>query len=91
MNDIIFSSTSQSLVNYFSDTMQSEFEMSMMGELSYFLRLQVKPLDKGLFISQSKYTEGLVHKFGLEKAKHARRPMSTIVKLAHDPEGINVD
>lgn len=91
VDDIIFGSTSPSLVKYFSNTMQSEFEMSMMGELSYFLGLQVKQLHTGMFISQSKYAKGLVSKFGLESAKHARTPMSTTVKLARDSEGNDVD
>lgn len=91
VDDIIFGSTSHSLLNEFSDFMQKEFEMSMMGELTYFLGLQVRQLDHGIFVSQTKYTLGLVKKFGLEFAKHSRTPMSTTTKLSKDTDGVSVD
>lgn len=80
VDDINFGSTSHSLVNEFSDSMQKESEMSMMGEVTYFLGLQVRQLDNGIFVSQTKYALGLVKKFGLELAKHSRTPMSTTTK-----------
>ncbi|KAG5555080.1 hypothetical protein RHGRI_012571 [Rhododendron griersonianum] len=91
VDDIIFGSTSPTLVNEFSDFMQSEFEMSMMGELAYFLGLQVRQLEHGMFVSQTKYALNLVKKFGLESAKHSRTPMSTTTKLSKDLDGIFVD
>ncbi|XP_022843421.1 uncharacterized protein LOC111366976 [Olea europaea var. sylvestris] len=63
----------------------------MVGELSYFLGLQVKQTDCGLFILQSKYAKDLVKRFGLDSMKHTRTPMSTNVKLGHDPTSKNVD
>ncbi|KAF7126654.1 hypothetical protein RHSIM_Rhsim11G0023400 [Rhododendron simsii] len=55
-------------------------------------RKQVRDeVDKGLFISQSNYAKGLVSKFGLESAKHARTPMSTTTKLARDSENTDID
>ncbi|XP_022849865.1 uncharacterized protein LOC111371953 [Olea europaea var. sylvestris] len=57
----------------------------MVGELSYFLGLQVKQTDCGLFISQSKYAKNLVKRFGLDSKEHKRTPMSTSIKLGHDP------
>ncbi|XP_022883408.1 uncharacterized protein LOC111400215 [Olea europaea var. sylvestris] len=70
---------------------RDEFEMSMVGELSYFLGLQVKQTDCGLFISQSKYAKDLVKRFDLDSKKHTRTPMSTNVKLGHDPTSKSVD
>ena len=65
--------------------MKSQFEMSMMGELNYFLGLKVKQMDKWIFISQFKYARDLIKKkFDLENAKHARTPMSTSIKLSKD-------
>ncbi|XP_022868004.1 uncharacterized protein LOC111387663 [Olea europaea var. sylvestris] len=65
--------------------------MSMVGELSYFLGLQVKQSDYGLFNSQSKYAKDLVKRFGLDSKKYTRTPMSTSAKLGHDPIGRSVD
>ena len=71
--------------------MKRQFEISMMGELNYFLGLQAKQMDKGIFISQSKYARDLVKKFGLKNSKHARTPMSTSLNLSKDASGKNVD
>jgi hypothetical protein len=59
--------------------MNQEFEMSMIGELNYFLGLQVKQTAKGIFISQSKYAKDLVKHFGLDEKSRALTPMSTSV------------
>ncbi|KAK6122069.1 hypothetical protein DH2020_044192 [Rehmannia glutinosa] len=56
--------------------MQSKFEMSMMGELTFFLGLQVKQLKDGTFISQTKYTRDLMKKFGMEEKSSVKIPMS---------------
>jgi hypothetical protein len=57
--------------------MSKEFEMSMIGELSFFLGLQIKQLKDGIFISQSKYLKYMLKKFGLENAKPIKTPMAT--------------
>jgi hypothetical protein len=57
--------------------MSKEFEMSMIGELSFFLGLQIKQLKDGIFISQSKYLKDMLKKFGLENAKPIKTPMAT--------------
>ena len=67
VDDIIFGSTNDSLCKEFSQDMQNEFEMSMMGELNFFLGLQIKQTKNGIFISQSKYCKELINKFGMEK------------------------
>jgi hypothetical protein len=58
--------------------MMQKFEMSMMGELNYFLGFQVKQLKEGTFISQTKYTQDLLKRFGMMDAKPAKRPMGTV-------------
>ncbi|CAM8925893.1 unnamed protein product [Rhodiola kirilowii] len=68
VNDIAFGSNSQKMVDEFVAQMQSEFKMSMVGEMNYFLGLQVVQSKEGFFLTQSKYARKLVKKFGLDKA-----------------------
>ncbi|XP_062026458.1 uncharacterized mitochondrial protein AtMg00810-like [Rosa rugosa] len=91
VDDIVFGSTSKYLVNEFQSVMESEFEMSMCGELTFFLGLQVKQLDSSIFLSQTKYAENLIKKFGLESKKVVNNPMSTTTKLSEDPHGKTID
>ena len=77
VDDIIFGSTNQKSCEEFSRVMTQKFEMSMMGELSYFLGFQVKQLKDGTFISQTKYTQDLIKRFGMKDAKPAKTPMGT--------------
>ena len=71
--------------------MQLEFEMSSMGELNFFLGLQIKQLQDGNFICQAKYAKELVKKFGLEDSKVCNTPMTTTTKLDKDDQGKSVD
>jgi len=91
VDDIIFGATLDSLAHEFSEEMKQEFEMSMIGELNYFLGLQVKQNTEGIFISQSKYTKDLVKWFGLDGKSRARTPMGTSVKISSDLAGKYVD
>ncbi|CAM8956687.1 unnamed protein product [Rhodiola kirilowii] len=65
--------------------------MSMVGEMNYFLGLQVIQKDDGIFISQSKYTKNLIKKFDLEKASRKRTPAATHLKITKDDAGTKVD
>jgi hypothetical protein len=71
--------------------MMNRFEMSMMGELKYFLGFQVKQLKEGTFLCQTMYTQDMLKKFGMEKAKHAKTPMSSNGHLDLNEEGKPVD
>ena len=71
--------------------MQKEFEMSLMGQLNYFLGLQVKQPPRGLFISQEKYTHELLKKFKFEDFKSKATPMANGVKLGADDKGKIID
>jgi hypothetical protein len=62
---IIFGSTNKSWVDEFSRIMTKRFEMSMMGELKFFLDFQIKQLKDGRFISQTKYTNDMLKKFDI--------------------------
>ncbi|GJU08776.1 retrovirus-related pol polyprotein from transposon TNT 1-94 [Tanacetum coccineum] len=91
VDDIIFGSTSQNLCDDFAKIMHDEFEMSMMGELNFFLGLQIKQMEDGIFFNQSKYIKEMLKKFGLEDSKPTKTPMSTEIKLTKDDEANSVD
>ncbi|WJX52062.1 hypothetical protein P8452_38206 [Trifolium repens] len=82
---------SDTMVQHFVKQMQSEFEMSLVGELTYFLGFQIKQMEDTIFISQSKYARNIVKKFGMDNATHKRTPAPTHLKLTKDEKGINVD
>nr|GEU67287.1 retrovirus-related Pol polyprotein from transposon TNT 1-94 [Tanacetum cinerariifolium] len=63
---------------------QDKFEMSMMGELNFFLGLQIKQMEYGIFFNYSKYIKVMLKKFGLEDSKPTKTPMSTEIKLTKD-------
>ena len=91
VDDIIFGSTDPSLCDKFSKLMKSRFEMSMMGELNYFLGLQVKQMEEGIFINQAKYTKDLIRKFGVYGKSSVQIPMNTSIRMEPDSEGKDVD
>jgi hypothetical protein len=71
--------------------MMQKFEMSMMGELNYFLGFQVKQIKEGTFISQTKYTQDLLKRLGMKDAKPAKTPMGTDGHLDLNKGGKSVD
>ncbi|KAG7547174.1 Zinc finger CCHC-type [Arabidopsis suecica] len=91
VDDIVFGSTKTELVNKFVKTMTTEFEMSMVGELNYFLGLQITQSAEGIFISQSTYAKNLIKRFDMQTSKTARTPLSTASKLTKDEAGQAVD
>jgi hypothetical protein len=91
VDDIIFGSTNEKFCEEFSKVMTNRFEMSMMGELKYFLGFQVKQLKEGTFLCQAKYTQDMLKQFVMEKAKHAKTPMSSNGHLDLNEEGKSVD
>lgn len=91
VDDIVFGGMSAKIVDLFVRQMQSEFEMSMVGELNFFLGFQIKQMNDGIFISQSKYAKNIVKKFGIDKSSHKRTPAATHVKLTKDESGESVD
>ncbi|GJS31016.1 putative ribonuclease H-like domain-containing protein [Tanacetum coccineum] len=75
VDDIIFGSTKSSMVKDFEDLMQKEFKMSSMGELTFFLGLQVKQSNGGIFLSQDKYVKDILNKFDFRTIKPASTPI----------------
>jgi len=91
VDDIIFGGSSHALVSKFADLMSREFEMSMMGELTLFLGLQIKQTHQGTFVHQGKYMKDILKKFNMGEAKPLSTPISTTTALDADEEGEAMD
>jgi hypothetical protein len=91
VHDIIFGGSSHSLVSRFQEMMESEFQMSMMGELTFFLGIQVKQTEQGTFVHQAKYTKDQIMKFNMAKLKPVSTLMSSVASLGPDEDGDAVD
>ncbi|GJW26983.1 putative ribonuclease H-like domain-containing protein [Tanacetum coccineum] len=91
VDDIIFGSTKKSLCTNFEQIMHKRFQMSSMGELTFFLGLQVKQKEDGIFISQDKYVGEILKKFGFSSIRTASTPMETNKALTKDKDGEDVD
>ncbi|GKA46832.1 putative ribonuclease H-like domain-containing protein [Tanacetum coccineum] len=91
VDDIIFGSTTQSMCTEFEDCMHKRFQMSSMGELTFFLGLQVKQQPDGIFISQDKYVADILKKFDFCSIKTATTPIVSNKPLVKDEDGVDVD
>ncbi|KAJ9547140.1 hypothetical protein OSB04_019683 [Centaurea solstitialis] len=91
VDDIIFGSTNPELCTKFSKIMETEFEMSMMRELNFFLGIQVKQNPDGIFINQSKYIKDMLKKFNMTDCSPIKTPMPTGNLLGPDLAGKPVD
>ena len=91
VDDIIFGRTNKEFREEFGNMMANEFEMSMIGELSYFLGLQIKQLKNGTFMSQGKYIKDMLKKIGIDDAKSTSTPIGTNGSLDSDTIGNMVD
>ena len=87
VDDIIFGSINELLCKEFSLCMSKEFEMSMMGELKYFLGLQIKQNEEEIFINQAKYVKDLLKRFTIDNLKTKSTLMSTTIKHDKDEKG----
>jgi hypothetical protein len=86
VDDIVFSGSSYSLVARFAKDMSKEFEMSMMGELQFFLGLHIKQTKKGTFVHQAKYTKDILKMFKMDDSKPLLTLMSTTTALDMDED-----
>ncbi|GKB87835.1 putative ribonuclease H-like domain-containing protein [Tanacetum coccineum] len=91
VDDIIFGSTKKTLCLEFEQMMHKRFQMSSMGELTFFLGLQVQQKEDGIFISQDKYVADILKKFDYVTVKTASTPMEPNKALVKDEEADNVD
>jgi hypothetical protein len=91
VDDIIFGSTNKTFCDGFSKIMTDRFDMSNLGELTFFLGFQIKQVEDGTFLSQTKYTRDLLKKFGMDKAKPIKIPMDINNHLDLDMGDTSVD
>nr|GEU32610.1 uncharacterized mitochondrial protein AtMg00810-like [Tanacetum cinerariifolium] len=84
-------STFQEMCTEFEKMMHKKFQMSSMGELTFFLGPQVKQKEDGIFISQDKYVNEILNKFGFSDVKTASTPIETHKTLLKDEKGEDVD
>ena len=71
--------------------MHNEFEMSLLGELSFFLGLHIRQRNQGIFISQTKYIREMLKRFGMEDCKPVTTPMQTSCELSKDDDSKSTD
>ncbi|GJQ92373.1 retrovirus-related pol polyprotein from transposon TNT 1-94, partial [Tanacetum coccineum] len=91
VNDIIFASTNTAMCNEFSNQMTTKFKMSMIGKMSFFLRLQISQSPKGIFLNQSKYAFEIIKKYGMLTSDSVDTTMVEKSKLDEDLQGKPVD
>ncbi|GJX97151.1 retrovirus-related pol polyprotein from transposon TNT 1-94 [Tanacetum coccineum] len=91
IDDIIFASTNSAMCNEFANQMTTKFKMSMMGQMSFFLGLQISQSPRGIFINQSKYASEIVKKYGLHTTDFVDTPMVEKNKLDKDLQWKQVD
>jgi hypothetical protein len=91
VDDIIFGGSSHVLVSYFQKIMEKKFQISLMGELTFFLDIEVKQMKQDNFVYQAKYTKDLMKKFNMAEVKPMSTPMSTTTTLDPDENGKAVD
>ncbi|KAK1609161.1 hypothetical protein QYE76_032834 [Lolium multiflorum] len=91
VDDIIFGSTNKAFNDEFSKLMTDRFEMSMMGEMKFFLGFEIKQTSEGTFINQAKYLQDMLKRFKMTEMKGVATPMATKSHLALDPNGKEVD
>ena len=86
IDDIIFGATNDLLCNQFFNLMQKELKMGLIGELRFFLGLQIKQPNRKILVHQSKYVKELLKKFGLVNFKSMSIPMHLITSLGLQKE-----
>ncbi|GKD27238.1 retrovirus-related pol polyprotein from transposon TNT 1-94, partial [Tanacetum coccineum] len=91
VDDIICASTHTALCNEFANLMTTKFKMSMMGQMSFFLGLQISQSPRGIFLNQSKYASEIIKNYGLLTSDSVDTPMVETNKLDEDLQGTPVD
>jgi hypothetical protein len=86
VDDIIFCIDDDRLRQKFAKDLHNEFEMSLLGELSFFLGFQIRQRNQGIFISQTNYIREMIKRLGMEDCKPIITPMQTSCKLIKDDD-----
>jgi hypothetical protein len=91
VDDIIFGSTNDKLCEEFSRIMTKRFEMSMMGELKFFLGFQIKQMKEETFLCQTKYVKDMLKRFDIVVSKPIKTPVALNGHIDLNEEGKSVD
>nr|GEU62208.1 retrovirus-related Pol polyprotein from transposon TNT 1-94 [Tanacetum cinerariifolium]GEV47955.1 retrovirus-related Pol polyprotein from transposon TNT 1-94 [Tanacetum cinerariifolium] len=91
VDDIIFASSNTALCNEFANLMTTKFKMSMMGQISFFLGLQISQSPRGIFLNQLKYASKIIIKYGLLTSDFVKRPIVEKNKLDEDLQETPID
>lgn len=92
VDDLVFTSNNPLMVQTFKYSMKKEFEMSDMGEMKYFLGIEVHQTEKGIHMSQKKYAGEVLERFGLGDCNEVKNPIVPgSIKLSKNDEGKQVD
>ena len=91
MDDLIYIGHDIDTFESFKQSMQKKFSMIDMGRMRYFLGVEVKKIDEGIFISQSKYAAVILARFGMENCNMLCNRIVTGSKLVKDENGKDVD
>ncbi|KAK8571246.1 hypothetical protein V6N13_103375 [Hibiscus sabdariffa] len=84
VDDMIFTGNNPGMFHDFKKAMTKEFEMTDIGEMSYFLGVEVKQTEEGIFLSQKKYAKQILNKFRMKDCKPVATPAETGMKLSVD-------
>ncbi|KAI3828361.1 hypothetical protein L1987_02461 [Smallanthus sonchifolius] len=91
VDDIIFGSTNEGMCREFEQVMKSKFEMSNMGELSFFLGLQVSQREDDIYLHQTKYVQNILSKYKMNDSSTLGTPIQVNHGLHPDKDGKDVD
>ena len=91
MDDLIFTGNCANMFEDLKKAMTQEFEMTDIGLMSYYLGIEVKQSEEGIFISQERYTRDILEKFNMMNSKSVATPIETGTKLSKHEEGDDVD
>ncbi|KAK1431872.1 hypothetical protein QVD17_08622 [Tagetes erecta] len=91
VDDIIFGSSNESLCREFEEVMKERFEMSMMGEMCFFLGLQVVQKPDGILIHQEKYIQEILVKYKMDDSSSELSPLTAQTCLTPDESGKSID
>jgi hypothetical protein len=87
VDDLIFTSNSQLMINKFKESMMKQFSMTDLGKMKYFLGIEVNQTADGIFIHQRKYATEILAKFGMEGCNKVCSPIVTGCKLVKNENG----
>lgn len=91
LDDLIFTRNDDLMITEFSNSIKSEFDMTDMDKMRYFLDLEVTQMSNGVFVCQKKYVMDVLHKFDMDSCNYVHNSIVPGIKLMKDKSGDRVD